>query len=154
MLDLFLVWTGWVRLQIVLSIIFTTPENRIALVFSPWLLCAVADPKILTGLYNATVAQLAYNSTFDNGTARPQLVLRTTSQSRMENTQISWALGFFGPSFEAVPSPTLANWTDPFRVVVIPEGGTENNSLASYDSKHWHESKINSCGSITDQGLF
>ena len=26
-------------------------------------------------------------------------------------------------------------WTNPFQVVVIPEGGTENNSLASYDSK-------------------
>jgi hypothetical protein len=45
-----------------------------------------------------------------------------------------WALGFFGPSFQTIPSPTLANWTSPFQVVIIPEGGTENNTLASYDS--------------------
>ena len=31
-------------------------------------------------------------------------------------------------------NPTLANFTTPFNVVVIPEGGTENNTLASYDS--------------------
>lgn len=98
--------------------------------------CIVTDSNIPTGLYNATVAQLAYNSTFNNGTTRPPVVLRTTGQSRIENSQINWALGFFGPSFETVPSPTLANWTDPFRVVIIPEGGTENNTLASYDSKH------------------
>jgi hypothetical protein len=33
-----------------------------------------------------------------------------------------------------VPDPTLANFTMPFNVVIIPEGGTENNTLASYDS--------------------
>jgi hypothetical protein len=85
-------------------------------------------------LYNATVAQLAYNASFPNGTARAPVVLRTTGQSRIENSQISWALGFFGTSFSAVPNPSLANFTSPFEVVVIPEGGTENNTLASYDS--------------------
>jgi hypothetical protein len=85
-------------------------------------------------IYNATQAQLAYNASYVNGTARPQVVLRTTSQSRIENSQINWALGFFGPSFTATPNPTLANWTSPFSVVIIPEGGTENNTLASYDS--------------------
>ncbi|EXJ60560.1 hypothetical protein A1O7_04713 [Cladophialophora yegresii CBS 114405] len=85
-------------------------------------------------LYNATQGQLAYNATFANGTSRPKLTLRTTSQSRIENTQISWTLGFFGPSFQPTPNPTLGNWTSPFNVVVIPEGGTENNTLASYDS--------------------
>jgi hypothetical protein len=85
-------------------------------------------------LYNATVGQVTYNASFTNGTARPKPVLRTTSQSRIENSQISWALGFFGTSFAPVPNPTLANFTSPFDVVVIPEGGTENNTLASYDS--------------------
>ena len=85
-------------------------------------------------LYNASVGQLAYNASFPNGTARPKPVLRTTSQSRIENSEISWALGFFGPSFEIVPDPTLANATSAFNVVIIPEGGTENNTLASYDS--------------------
>ena len=85
-------------------------------------------------LYNATQAQLAYNATFANGTTRPKLTLRTTSQSRIENTQINWALGFFGPSYQVTPVPTLGNWTSPFNVVIIPEGGTENNTLASYDS--------------------
>jgi hypothetical protein len=85
-------------------------------------------------LFNASVGQLAYNSSFPNGTARPKPVLRTTSQSRMWNSQINWALGFFGPSISQVPNPTLANVTSPFDVVIIPEGGTENNTLAAYDS--------------------
>ena len=85
-------------------------------------------------LYNSSVAQLAYNASYPNGTARTKPVLRTTSQSRIENSQINWALGFFGVSFQEVPDPTLANATMPFNVVIIPEGGTENNTLASYDS--------------------
>ncbi|KZF20409.1 3-phytase [Xylona heveae TC161] len=84
-------------------------------------------------LYNATAGQLAYNASFSNGTARPKPVLRTTSQSRIQNSQINWALGFFGDSFQAVPDPTFANATDAFDVVIIPEGGTENSTLAAYD---------------------
>lgn len=85
-------------------------------------------------LFNASVGQLSYNASFPNGTARPKPVLRTTSQSRIENTEINWALGFFGPSYREEPDPTLANATSPFNVVIIPEGGTENNTLAAYDS--------------------
>lgn len=85
-------------------------------------------------LYNATQAQLAYNASYPNGTARAPVVLRTTSQSRIENSQINWALGFFGTSWQKTPDPTLANFTSPFEVVIITEGGTENNTLASYDS--------------------
>jgi hypothetical protein len=85
-------------------------------------------------LYNATQGQLAYNATYANGTSRPKLTIRTTGQSRIENTQINWALGFFGPTFQPTPNPSLSNWTNPFNVVIIPEGGTENNTLASYDS--------------------
>ena len=78
---------------------------------------------------------MAYNASFPNGTLRTQKpVLRTTSQSRIWNSQINWALGFFGPSFKVVPNPEIANFTAPFDVVIIPEGGTENNTLASYDS--------------------
>lgn len=47
---------------------------------------------------------------------------------------MNWALGFFGSSYLAEPDPTFENVTQPFNVVVIPEGGTENNTLASYDS--------------------
>ena len=85
-------------------------------------------------IYNATVGELTYNASYPNGTARPKPVLRTTGQSRIENSQINWALGFFGPSFQTTPNPTLANFTNEFDVVIIPEGGTENNTLASYDS--------------------
>lgn len=85
-------------------------------------------------LYNASVAQLQYDASFPNGTTRPEVTLRTTGQSRIENSQINWALGFFGPSFNTTPDPTLTEWTSPFKVVIIPEGGTENNTLASYDS--------------------
>ncbi|OAA57544.1 histidine phosphatase [Niveomyces insectorum RCEF 264] len=88
-------------------------------------------------LFDAAPGQLAYNASFANGTARPvKPVLRTTSQSRIWNSQINWALGFFGPSYQATPDPALAGWTAPFDVVVIQEGGTENDTLASYDSCH------------------
>lgn len=85
-------------------------------------------------LYNATVGQLSYNASYPNGTVREPVVLRTTSQSRIENSQINWALGFFGTSWQLVPDATLENFTSPFSVVIIPEGGTENNTLAAYDS--------------------
>lgn len=85
-------------------------------------------------LYNATVGQLAYNATFINGTARSKPVLRTTGQSRIENSEINWVVGFFGTSFQEVPNPLFANATSAFDLVIIPEGGTENNTLASYDS--------------------
>lgn len=85
-------------------------------------------------LYNATVGQLQYNATYQNDTIRPKPVLRTTDQSRIENSQISWALGFFGPSFYETSDPTLSAFGNGslFDVVIIPEGGTENNTLASY----------------------
>lgn len=85
-------------------------------------------------LYDAVPGQLAYDANYPNGTARPKPVLRTTSQSRIWNSQINWALGFFGPSFQLTPDPTLAGANEPFDLVVIAEGGTENNTLASYDS--------------------
>lgn len=85
-------------------------------------------------LYNATAGQLAYNASYPNGTARIKPTLRTTGQSRIYNSEINWALGFFGPSYMTTPNPTIANATSPFNLVVIPEGGTENNTLASYDS--------------------
>lgn len=73
-------------------------------------------------LYNATTAQLAYNASEPNGTARRKPVLRTTGQSRIENSEINWALGFFGTTFQVTPDPTIANATAPFNVVIIPEG--------------------------------
>ena len=103
-------------------------------------------------LYNASVGQLAYNASFPDGTPRPKPVLRTTSQSRITNSEINWALGFFGPSFQAVPDPTLANSTAAFDVVVIEEGGTENDTLASYDS--CSNDNVDSIGYIGDSDLF
>lgn len=85
-------------------------------------------------LFNATPGQKAYSATFPNGTERPKLTLRTTGQSRIVNTEINWALGFFGPSFNTTPDEGLVDWTKPFNLVTIPEGGKENNTLASYDS--------------------
>lgn len=89
-------------------------------------------------LYDAAPGQLAYDARHPNGTLRPRPVLRTTSQSRIWNSQINWALGFFGTSFQLVPDPTLAgaggSHDAPYDLVVISEGGTENNTLASYDS--------------------
>jgi hypothetical protein len=114
-------------------------------------------------LYNATVGQVAYNATYQNGTARPKPVLRTTGQSRIWNSQISWALGFFGPSFQKTPMPTLAPFTNTttansfvngsiFDVVIIPEGGTENNTLASYDS--CFADNLDVPGYIGDEDMF
>lgn len=85
-------------------------------------------------LYDAAVGQIAYNASYYNGTARPKPLLRTTSQSRIHNSQINWALGFFGPSFQAAASADLSDWDENFDVLIIPEGGTENNTLAAYDA--------------------
>ena len=104
-------------------------------------------------LYNATAGQVAYNATAANGTARPKPVLRTTSQSRIQNSQINWALGFFGTSFQKVVDPLLTAFTNGslFDVVVIPEGGTENNTLASYDS--CFNADLNPTGELGDLDL-
>ena len=86
-------------------------------------------------LFNASTAQLQYEPTFaGNGSARPKVALRTTSQSRIQNSQINWALGFFGPSYNSTPDQSLTHWESPFNLTIITEGGTENNTLASYDS--------------------
>jgi hypothetical protein len=105
-------------------------------------------------LYNATPGQVQYNATYQNLTARPKPVLRTTDQSRIENSQISWSLGFFGPSFYYTPDPTLSSFANGslFDVVFIHEGGTENNTLASYDS--CYEDDIATVGYIGDSDMF
>lgn len=71
-------------------------------------------------LYNAVVGQPRYNASLLKG-AKP--ILRTTSQLRILQSANYWATGFFG-----------FNSTDNYDLVIIPEGGTENNTLASYDS--------------------
>ncbi|KAL1624192.1 hypothetical protein SLS54_004122 [Diplodia seriata] len=106
-------------------------------------------------LYDAENGQLSYDPKYPNGTAREKPLLRTTSQPRMYNSMLNWAIGFFGPTFRAEPDqsiPTLGNWTDDFDVLIIPEGGTENNTLASYDSCfNDFEADI---GDIGDQDVF
>lgn len=103
-------------------------------------------------LYNASVGQVAYNASFPNGTARPKPLLRTTSQSRIYDSEINWSLGFFGPSFEKEPNPGLVNASTPFDLVIIPEGGTENNTLASYDSCFNDDDAV--IGYLGDDDLF
>ena len=103
-------------------------------------------------LYNASVGQISYNASFANAMARPKPVLRTTGQSRIENSQINWALGFFGPSFQIVPNAAVANATSDFNVVIIPEGGTENNTLASYDS--CFNDNVDAIGYIGDADVY
>lgn len=87
-------------------------------------------------LFDAEPEQLQYEPSYRNGSTRPKPLLRTTSQSRIENSEISWALGFFGPSFYKDAMPGLNSFVNGslFDVLIIPEGGTENNTLASYDS--------------------
>lgn len=105
-------------------------------------------------LYNSSIAQLQYDASYENGTARTKPVLRTTGQSRIENSQINWALGFFGPSFYSIPDPQLTAFANNslFDVVIIPEGGTENNTLASYDSCFADD--IPGIGDLGDTDLF
>ena len=103
-------------------------------------------------LYNASVGQLQYNASFPNGTSRPKPVLRTTSQSRIENSAINWAQGFFGDSFMVTPDEFLVNATKSYNLTIIPEGGTENNTLASYDS--CANDNVESIGYIGDADLF
>ncbi|KZT58772.1 phosphoglycerate mutase-like protein [Calocera cornea HHB12733] len=76
-------------------------------------------------LYGANPGQPYYNASNPDGTPRTKPVIRTTSQPRILQSAIFWAQGFFG--FQT-------NTSDLYDLVVIPEGGTENNTLASYDS--------------------
>jgi hypothetical protein len=103
---------------------------------------------------NASAGQVNYNPDFLNGTARPKPVLRTTSQSRIRESQINWALGFFGPTYGKVPDPQLTNYTSGhlFDLVVIPEGGSENNTLAAYDS--CFNDLISGIGDLGDKDVF
>ncbi|KAJ4288059.1 hypothetical protein N0V90_012076 [Kalmusia sp. IMI 367209] len=78
-------------------------------------------------LYNASEGQLSYQP--EDVKEKP--LLRGTSQSRIHNSLMNWALGFFGPNYK--PSAQFpANWTEDFRTLVIPEvdPGAWNNTLA------------------------
>ncbi|GAA97383.1 uncharacterized protein L969DRAFT_87329 [Mixia osmundae IAM 14324] len=92
-------------------------------------------------IYNATAGQPLYNATFANGTARPLPVIGTTSQSRILNSALDWAAGFFG-----------TNATTKYTLVVQPEGGTETNPLASYDG--CNNDNVDSIGYIGDSQIY
>ncbi|KHJ34543.1 putative repressible acid phosphatase [Erysiphe necator] len=105
-------------------------------------------------LYNASSGQLAYDPNFPNGTARPTVVLRTTEQSRIYNSQINWALGFFGSTWQKKPNPSLVNATQPFKVLIIPEESKEkwNNTLAPYIScSNFLKTEIRRMGKILQE---
>lgn len=78
-------------------------------------------------LYNASEGQLGYQP---EDTSRKPL-LRGTTQSRIHNSLLNWALGFFGPSYQET-TQFPSDWTENFRTLVIPEGesGRWNNTLA------------------------
>ncbi|KAJ5328882.1 Histidine phosphatase superfamily clade-2 [Penicillium brevicompactum] len=64
---------------------------------------------------------------YSNGTDRPKPVFRTTSQARILESARWWLSGFFGNSG--------ANSSyDQYDLVVIPEEGDFNNTLASYET--------------------
>lgn len=92
-------------------------------------------------LYNASAGQNYYNATYNNGTARPKPVLRTTSQPRILQSALYWAEGFFGYNSSA-----------DYNLVIIPEGGTENNTLASYDS--CSNDNLDAIGYIGDANVY
>ncbi|KAK4704915.1 hypothetical protein P7C70_g1287, partial [Phenoliferia sp. Uapishka_3] len=71
-------------------------------------------------LFNATAGQAYYNATYQNGSSRPTLVLRTTSQARILASEQAWAAGFFGPT----------NTSAQYDLVEIKEGGGANDTLA------------------------
>lgn len=72
-----------------------------------------------------TPEQVRYNVTLLGNRVKP--VFRTTNQERMAESAKWWLSGFFG-SVNASSSAEL------FDLVIIPEGGNENNTLAAYDS--------------------
>jgi 3-phytase len=81
-------------------------------------------------LYNEPSGSVRWNNSlnvFPNGTARPKPLLRTTSQQRIYESARWWATGFFDNS-DGGSSNTSYN------LLIIPEGGTENNTLAASDS--------------------
>ncbi|KAG8871404.1 hypothetical protein FRB97_008719 [Tulasnella sp. 331] len=98
-------------------------------------------------LYDAPPGQAYYNSSFTDGTTRPKPTLRTTSQARIYNSAVAWATGFFGTGFVGTPAAA-----DEYNLLVIPEGGTENNTLASYDS--CSNSKVEAIGNLGDSYVF
>lgn len=81
-------------------------------------------------LFNASVAQLQYSSVFaSNGSSRPKITLRTTGQSRIQNSEINWALGFFGPSFNSTPDPLFTVSKEVERMERLKFNAKENRPL-------------------------
>jgi hypothetical protein len=78
-------------------------------------------------LYDAVPGQLGYRP--EDAERKP--LLRGTTQSRIHNSLINWALGFFGPSYQQTAA-LPANWTDYFQTLLIPEDAVKswNNTLA------------------------
>jgi len=78
-------------------------------------------------LYEAVPGQLGYRP--DAAERKP--FLRGTTQSRIHNSLMNWALGFFGPSYQQTATMP-ANWTEYFQTLVVPEDSIKawNNTLA------------------------
>ncbi|KAK9469168.1 histidine phosphatase superfamily [Lipomyces arxii] len=100
-------------------------------------------------LFNATEkGEMFYHprlNVFDNGTARPIPVLRTTDQSRILTSARAWAAGFFGIYSGETNAP--ADNDELYKMVIMEEAPLINNTLASYHSCPNSQSKAYTIGS-------
>ncbi|CCG84670.1 protein of unknown function [Taphrina deformans PYCC 5710] len=69
--------------------------------------------------------EVRYNTSLRHSPVKP--VFRTTNQARMLESARWYISGFFS-------NPNATSSTELYDLVIIPEGGTENNTLAAYDS--------------------
>lgn len=94
-------------------------------------------------LFNATQGgHFLYDpklNVYQNGTTRPPVVIRATSQSRIRNSAKAWAAGFFGLTGEdpARSEESVKLLKDPnniYKLVLQTEAEKQNSTLASYFS--------------------
>lgn len=94
-------------------------------------------------LFNATESgRFLYDpelNVYPNGTARPPVVLRATSQSRIRNSAKAWASGFFGllgedPMRSKESVDLLKDPSNVYSLVLQTEARNNNSTLAGYYS--------------------
>lgn len=92
-------------------------------------------------LFNATQhGRFLYDpalNVYPNGTARPPVVIRATSQSRIRNSAKAWAAGFFGlvgedPMRSKESAELLKDPENIYNLVLQTEANQQNSTLAAY----------------------
>lgn len=81
---------------------------------------------------NASLRLLAWDddiNVYPNGTKRPKPLVRSTTQSRMQDSARAWSAGFFGTY--GFPS-TGVDPTDHYELLLMEETTGSNNSLSGY----------------------